>query len=189
MILRSQDEVAEAKMADLVETYNAMTGKAIKKFESIEIGRVRVNNALLAAENAAGHAGVNKHEVPKPLTVEELKAKKGDQPATNEADDASSTDQESTMSASKRAVKRTATKAARPKAKKEAREVYSKVKFTEPDTTRRPQEGSMRTKVLNALKKRRSATIEQLSEDVKFDARPFVHKLVGQGWAEVVPSA
>ena len=95
----------------------------------------------------------------------------------------------STKTATKKtaAPRKTATKKA--KAPADARQmVYNKIKFTQPDVPRRPQAGSLRSKVLEALKHRRTATIAQLSEDVKFNARSFVHKLVGQGWAEVVPA-
>jgi len=62
-------------MADLLETYNAMTGKSIKKFSSREAGLRQCANALLAAANDAGHAGVPPNTTPQPETVEELRAR------------------------------------------------------------------------------------------------------------------
>lgn len=80
-ILRKQSEVLDASMADLVETYNSMCDhlgkKPIKKFESIEVGRVRVTNALMAAQDADAHSGVPKNSTPKPITSDELAAKTG----------------------------------------------------------------------------------------------------------------
>lgn len=203
-ILRKQSEVEDAKMADLVETYNAMAGKSIKKFETIEIGRTRTRMAILAAESAAGKAGVAKHETPTAKTVEELAAAgvktTTEEPVAAEAAQPKEADMAATKTkkapakkaarkapAKKAAAKKT--KVAKPKKTATPRHaVYSKVKFTKPDVDRRPQAESMRTKVLKALEKRKVATIDQLSEDVKFNARSFVHKLVGQGWAEVVPA-
>ena len=204
-ILRKQNDVEEAKMADLVETYNALTGKAIKKFETIEIGRTRTRMAILAAEAAAGKAGVAKHEKPTAKTVEELGSAAASsaeaKPEVQAADPAADQPKEANMATKKTAAakkaaakkapakKAPAKKAATKKSTAPRHMVYSKVKYTKPDVERRPQEGSMRTKVLHALEKRKVATIEQLSEDVKFNARSFVHKLVGQGWAAVVPAA
>ena len=217
-------------MADLVESYNALTGKSIKKFESLEVGRVRVANAILAAEDRTAHAGVSKGEKPKAKTVEELPLK-----IDEVVDDADTTTKEEDMKtekqskrdarypqaaaqeaaakakakgdkpqaatakkvpAKKAAAKKVAAKKGAPAKKAPAAKkaatprhnVYEKVKLTEPDTTRRPQEGSNRSLVLKALQKRKAATIDQLSDDVGFNARSYVHKLVFQGWAEVVPA-
>ena len=72
-ILRTQQEVTESTpMADLLETYNALTGKSIKKFESRAVAQQRVKMAILAAEDAAGKAGVRKGEKPRAATVAEL---------------------------------------------------------------------------------------------------------------------
>lgn len=74
-IIRNQSDIAEASTADLVETYNALVGKSIKKFENRSIAEARTRMAILAAENAAGHAGVTKGECPAAKTVAEIAAK------------------------------------------------------------------------------------------------------------------
>ena len=74
-ILRSAAQIASATSAQLVATYNAMTGKAIKKFENRAIAERKVEMALLSATDAAGHTGVARNTVPVPMTVEELAAK------------------------------------------------------------------------------------------------------------------
>ena len=80
-----------------------------------------------------------------------------------------------------------AKKAAKPAAKKKAapataaagkRVTYTRVRLAEPATARRPQEGSNRTKVLAALRKRKEASLDQLSTDCGFDVRSYMHKLV-----------
>lgn len=74
-IIRSAAEIAGASMAQLVATYNAMTGKAIKKFENRTVAERRVEMALLSATDAAGHAGVPHNAKPAPMTLAELSAK------------------------------------------------------------------------------------------------------------------
>ena len=89
------------------------------------------------------------------------------------------------------------------KAKAEPKEggrspTYTHVRLTAPDTLRRPQADSMRTKVLNAVQTidaklkadkvppaKRIISIEDLSAHVEFNARSFIHKLAIQGWVEV----
>ena len=48
---------------------------------------------------------------------------------------------------------------------------------------RKPQPDSRRTSVLLALRRRRVATCEALSEELGFDVRHDVGKLIFQGWA------
>ncbi len=71
-ILRSAKDISAATTADLVETYNAMTGASIKKFENRAIAERRVEMALLAATDRAGHAGVQPNTTPTPKTMQEL---------------------------------------------------------------------------------------------------------------------
>lgn len=71
-ILRSSKDIEAASTADLVETYNAMAGKNIKKFSSRAAGELQVANALMAAADAAGHLGVPKGKTPQPMTVTEI---------------------------------------------------------------------------------------------------------------------
>ena len=186
-ILTSQKQIQEASTADLVETYNALTGKSIKKFSSRAIGETQVANAILAAEDRAGHAGVAKGEKPvaKPL------AAKGEKIAKALA----KIDPEAPAKLSKKAKAEEAAAAA-PKTGRKA--TYEFVRLTAPESKRRPQPDSMRTKVLNALQTldakmkadkipptKRVISIAELSKHVEFNARSFVHKLAFQGWCEV----
>lgn len=74
-IIRTQEAIATATTAQLVETYNALAGKEIKKFETRAIAEARVRMAILSAQDAAGHAGVPKGSKPQAATTQELAAK------------------------------------------------------------------------------------------------------------------
>lgn len=231
-ILRTQAQVQDAGMPDLVETYNAMCEhlgkKPVKRFESVEVGRARVVQALLAAQDADGHSGVPKNSTPKPLTSDELAAKTGKRPAAPAAEEpaAAPAATEGTLSptpdqkepivatktssptkskpAAKKAPAAPAKKGGKPAAKKASAQpaakkapaprgsTYDWVKLGQPSIPRRPQEGSVRTQVLNQLRthvdpkgKGVPVSLEQLSKECGFDVRPYVHKLVAVEWAEV----
>lgn len=83
-ILRSRDQIEDAPMAVLVATYNALTGRtpdgegtkrSISKFESREVGKRRVDTAMMAAADADAHLGVPKGANGEVKTAEELEAK------------------------------------------------------------------------------------------------------------------
>lgn len=83
-IIRTQEAVAGAPMADLVATYQALTGKAVQRFASRVVAERRVIDAIMAAQDATGHLGVSQHATPAVTTVEErvdIAAKKGRDPA------------------------------------------------------------------------------------------------------------
>lgn len=75
-IIRAQAQIADASTADLVATYNALTGKSISRFSSRGAGESQVANAIMAAQDRAGHLGVPKGAAPVAITVAEAKAKK-----------------------------------------------------------------------------------------------------------------
>jgi hypothetical protein len=192
-VLTSQKQIQEASTADLVETYNALTNKNIKKFASRAAGETQVANAILAAEDRAGHAGVAKGENPvaKPLAEEAPKPAKGEKIAKAIA----KVDPAAPAKLSKKAKAEEAAAAPKPAGRKAT---YEFVRLTAPDTLRRPQPDSMRTKVLNALQTldakmkadkvppaKRVISIADLSKHVEFNARSFIHKLAFQGWCEV----
>ena len=73
-IIRTQAAVTEASTADLLESYNAFTGKDIKKFASREAAERQTSNAILAAIDASGKLGVKKGQKPVAMTLTELEA-------------------------------------------------------------------------------------------------------------------
>jgi hypothetical protein len=75
LILRDRAAIAEATSAQLVATYNALTGKSISKFENKEIGMRRVEQAMMAAADADAHLGVAKGANGEVKTAEELAVK------------------------------------------------------------------------------------------------------------------
>jgi hypothetical protein len=97
MILTTQAQVQEAGAADLIETFEHLTGKRLARFSSLAVGRARVTNAMLAAADATGHLGVAKGADAQPLSAaerEEIKPGAGPiegLPGTDEAWEASAT--------------------------------------------------------------------------------------------------
>lgn len=77
-ILRNVEQIAEASTEDLLETYNALKGKSIKKFASREAGKRQVEQAMMAAKDADAHLGVPKGADGEVKTAEEL-AQKADE--------------------------------------------------------------------------------------------------------------
>lgn len=59
-LLLKQSQIADASTADLIETYNALTGKGITRFSSRSAGESQVANAILLGQDRAAHAGVPK---------------------------------------------------------------------------------------------------------------------------------
>ena len=74
-IIRKQSEIADATTDVLVATYNALTGKAIKKFSSRAAGERQVEMAMLAAQDNDAHTGIPKESEPKVITVAEAEVK------------------------------------------------------------------------------------------------------------------
>lgn len=74
-ILRNQSEIAAADAATLLATYNALTGKSIKKFSSRAAAERQVEMAMLSAQDADAHTGVPKGAAPRVITAQEAAAK------------------------------------------------------------------------------------------------------------------
>lgn len=70
-VIRTQAEVPTASMADLLHTYTQLTGTAVKRFASRAAAERRVIDAIMAAADKAGHAGVGRGVKPAPKTVAE----------------------------------------------------------------------------------------------------------------------
>lgn len=243
-ILLTQNQTAEASMGDLIETYNVLVpSRQVKRFESIEVGRARVNMLLLAAEDSAMRAGVPKGDKrtreqimadyfknakinaeasasakPAPVAADEKpraaanpqatissaaasvvnpdeikpstkasKAEKKEEAMASAKKPAAKKAPAKKTAAKKVAAKKSAAKKAPAGERKARTATYTKVRFVDlSNENRRPQADSKRSMVLAALKKRKTATLEQLTADVEFDVRPYVHKMVAVGWAEIV---
>lgn len=67
MIIANPMALRDATDADLLQTYNKLTGNKLKKFSSRAVGERLVEMALLAAKDRAGHKGVPRGAEPDPL--------------------------------------------------------------------------------------------------------------------------
>jgi hypothetical protein len=74
-IIRNQNDIEGAELADIVASFNALTGQSLKRFSSRAVGESRLRMAILGAADAAAHLGVPKGAVAEPLTAEERAAK------------------------------------------------------------------------------------------------------------------
>lgn len=75
-IITTQAQIADASTADLIETVNALTGSSVTRFSSRAVGEVRAAQAILSAENRAGHEGVQKGSKPVARPLAQKKAAK-----------------------------------------------------------------------------------------------------------------
>jgi len=176
-IIRTQAEIAAASNQVLIDTYNAFTGKSIKKFSSRAAGEAQVANAILKGQNDAAHAGVPKGTEPAAATVAELEASTAADAAAKPPTEEKETEVTATAKETRDAVrakrypseaKKPAPAAKKAKAKAKAKPApaakkakaapasgkhatYAYIKLTKPDTLRRPQPGSKRTEVLTAI--------------------------------------
>lgn len=74
-ILRNRSELANASTADLITTYNALTGNSVERFSTRDVAIRRVDMALMAAEDAAAHRGIPQGSTPVAMTFAEIQAK------------------------------------------------------------------------------------------------------------------
>jgi hypothetical protein len=197
-IIRSQDQVQQASMNSLVITYNALTGKNIKKFENRSIAETRVAMAIMSAKDAHGHLGLNKGEEAKVLTLkerEELAASKGKplpavDPSLNDADapnyeamEAEADEQANTAAVEQPIEAPTKPVAGKKKAAtgggRKAKAMTGGVKATFAGKSK-PREDSVRGQVLAAIQAAPNATISYAELEKKFGpaARGCVFKLL-----------
>lgn len=210
-IIRKQEDVAAASTADLLESYNAFTGKDIKKFASREAGEAQTARAIMSAEDAAGKLGVKKGAKPVAMTVAELAAAaeaKGKPHATAaEAQEAAPAPApaKSLRASLKAQAMGEPNKAKAKPAKKETAGRAPKVAYVEvvPEGGRsKMQPGSIRRAIMDAiLGKAKSAkavavvgrddkvkvvSIDELQEDHREPVRGHVLKLIFEGHVRAV---
>jgi hypothetical protein len=190
-LITAQADIASAKTSDLVETYNSLTGKDIKKFESRAKAETAVKMALLADVDKAGQKSKN---APGADALAESAEQKVATAAGKVKADAAKKAPKAKAATVKKAAKAPKAEAA-PRGRSAT---YTHVRLTAPETLRRPQADSMRTKVLNAIQlidakmksdkippAKRTISVDDISSHVGFSSRSFIHKLAFQGWVEV----
>lgn len=74
-IIRDPSLIAASTTEVLLATYNALTGKSIKKFSSRAAAERQVEMAMLAARDNDAHTGVPKNSAPKVITIAETVVK------------------------------------------------------------------------------------------------------------------
>lgn len=179
--------IKEADAADLVHTYNQLTGKSVKKFENRTIAERRVEMALLAAKDADAKTGLPKGSEPQPQPRVEILRKAAargtEPPPALDADNADPVFQPGTMAYELDKAARNA----QPIPKREPREKKApadkKVLYAVVATfagTSKPQTGSLRNNVLLRIQgsPKGAATIESLDAHFGINTRGYVAKLL-----------
>lgn len=171
-ILRNPNYIATAEMADLLETYNALTGNAVERFESRAIAERRTEMAMLAARDAAGHAGVPKGVEPEVKTVAEL------------ATPFNIMVQQLSVVAEPKRVREIK---ARELIARPLRKPADKIRATFNGKSK-PQAASIRGQVLRAIQESEDHTVtqEDLDAHMGMPTRGFVQKLIEMGHLELV---
>ena len=185
-IIRSASDIAGASNDVLVSTYNALTGKSIKKFSSRAAGERQVEMAMLVAKDADGHTGVPKNSEPKVITHAEAQSKAEARgiPLEVEEDDApiafvpgSLADQ--LDKAARRAAPIVPRAKKEPKAPVTPRSTLTHVTHT-PGGTSKVQANSTRGAVLKFIVERTGLPVSVAELDAEFNCntKGFLQKLI-----------
>jgi hypothetical protein len=203
-VIRTQDAIPGASMAQLLATYTALTGKTVTRFASRAIGENRVKMALMAAVDAAGHLGVPQGKSPEPLTAEEridVAAAKGKSTDLPEPDAEPGVDTDDTVNpytpgslahqlwATAKLCKPIQRRPEQPKVEREPgapKRRFEAVRY-KPGGFSTVRESSQRGLVFAAIKAAAPAhvTIEALDKQLGFESRPHVQKLLDKAHVEV----
>lgn len=176
-IIRDRNAVRGADLADLNHTYRALKGEPTHPgFTNRAAAEVQVGMAIMAAEDAAGHAGVPKGTQPKALTPQELQR-------ANPYKEGTLSHQLHEAIASQQPIQR---REAQPK-EKSSRVTIHRVRATFAGTSK-PQAGSTRNAVLLHLQSlpNATATVEELEAHFKQPVRGYLQKLVEKNHVEIL---
>ncbi len=192
-IIRDRALVATASTADLISTYNALTGSDLQRFSSRTVAERRTEMAIMSAENASGHRGVPKGTTPVAQTVAELEQAS---PETPEADPNVNPFTPGTMAhqlwVATKAWKensepRKQRPAKAPSRPRESRQMTLIVKATRSGISK-VQVDSVRGQVLAYIQEAPDGicTIAELNAHFKVPVLGYVHKLVQKNHLEVI---
>lgn len=192
-IIRDRALVATASTADLIATYNALTGNNVERFSTRAIAERRTDMAIMAAEDAAGHRGVWKDTKPVAMTAAELSQDAPNSPTEEEEGGVAPGSEENPFKPGTMAHQLwVATKSweanSKPREKrapkdksepKQKRRVALIVKATFAGTSA-VQAGSKRAAVLKAIQEAPNSTMTLAALDAQFEepTRGYVHKLI-----------
>lgn len=198
-IIRNRADVASASTADLIATYNALTGNEVERFSSRAVAERRVDMALMAAEDAAAHQGVPKGSDPVAMTKQELEAAQEPSKAVEGAvapDNGENPFKPGTLAhglwvATKSAEANDPARVKKaPKAKSEPSKTRNKelvVKATFAGVSK-IQVGSKRAAVLKLVQEAEASTITLAALDAEMGepTRGYIHKLIEMKHLEVL---
>lgn len=172
-IIRNRDAVRGAAMEDLNATYRALKGEpSFKGFSTRTAAEVQVSMAIMAAEDAAGHAGVPKGVTPQALTPSEIK--------TNNPYKEGTLSHELHKAVTGQQPIEPRPKAAEKDAKeRQPRVLIHKVRATFEGTSR-PQAGSLRGQILTWIQEQpeHTVTVAALEEHFNQPVRGYLQKLI-----------
>lgn len=180
-IIRDRDAVRGAAMDDLNATYRALKNEpGFKGFGSRAAAEVQVSMAIMAAQDAVGHAGVPKGVMPQALTPREIKTNNPYKEGTL------SHQLHDEISGQKPIEPRP--KAAEKEPKERApRLLINKVQATNAGTSR-PQAASIRGQVLAWIQEQPDgiATVTALEEHFNQNVRGYLQKLIEKNHLKIL---
>ena len=173
-IIRDRDAVRGAALEDLNHTYRELKGEpGFKGFATRAAAEVQVNMAIMAAQDAAGHAGVPKGTQPPVLTAQELATK------TNPYKEGTLSHKLHEEITAQQPITPRPKAVDKPAAERAKRLVIKRVMATFMGESK-PQAGSIRNQVLNYIQQaeNHTCTVEELEEHFKTPVRGYLQKLI-----------
>lgn len=173
-ILRDRAALSTASLDDLNHTYRALKGDpGFKGFTTRAAAEVQVGMAIMAAQDAAGHAGVPKGTQPPVLTAAELAAK------TNPYKEGTLSHRLHEEIAQQQPITPRPKAEDKPPAERSKRLVIHRVMATFMGESK-PQAGSIRNQVLLYIQaaENHTCTVAELEEHFKTPVRGYLQKLI-----------
>jgi len=185
-LIRNRDAVQGATMEDLDYTFRELRGQPdFVGFTTRAAAETQVHMAIMAAQDAAGRAGIPAGTKPPTLTARELAER------MNAADNPY---KDGTMSHALRAaidksppIQPRPKAAEKPPAERTPKQTIDRVRATLEGTSR-PQAGSMRSAVLQRIQEspERTASVKDLSAHFQVDVRGHIQKLIEKNHLTIV---
>ena len=173
-IIRDREAVRGASLEDLNHTYRELKGEPdFKGFTARAAAEVQVSMAIMAAQDAAGHAGVPKGTQPPVLTANELAAK------TNPYKEGTLSHKLHDEIAAQQPITPRPKAEDKPPAERSKRVVIKRVMATFMGESK-PQAGSIRNQILTHIQSLPDgvATVEELEAHFNHPVRGYLQKLI-----------
>ena len=173
-IIRDREAIRGASLEDLNHTYRELKGEPdFKGFTARAAAEVQVGMAIMAAQDAAGHAGVPKGTQPPVLTTKELAAK------TNPYKEGTLSHKLHEEIAAQQPITPRPKAAEKPAAERSKRVVIKRVMATGTGDSK-PQAGSVRNQILLHIQTLPNgvATVEELEAHFNHPVRGYLQKLI-----------